>query len=283
MLEDTKYQNKNGLFYSFWDENRRYHPHFHSQIELNYMMYGSYIVTLDQRTFRVEAGDLLTVFPNQVHSFDSPEEHRALVMIFSLKLFSEFEDYFENNIPHNPVIRAKDMPKGLVDDLLQLHDRFCGKKDASEFTDVPLDIYQTISAEMFVKGIALKILSAITEKMRFDVAQRENIDILRRFVIYCNKNFAQEMSLSEVAENLSVNKSYISHLITNKLHTTYSRYINDIRINEACRKLINTSLPITEIAFSVGYASIRTFNRAFLGLVGVSPSNYRMSHMSQEE
>lgn len=283
MLDETRYQNKSGFFYSFWDENRRYYPHFHSQIELNLMMWGRYSATVDQKSYAVEPGDLLVVFPNQVHSFDSPEKHRTLVMIFSTKLFPEFEEFFTGNIPENPVIRAKDMPFGLVDSLLALHDRFCGNRRAEDFTDVPLDIYKTVSSEMFVKGYALQILSAVTASLRFGISEKETPDILRRFVIYCNKNFSREITLPSIAKELSVDRYYLSHLITARLGTTYSRYINSIRINEAARKLRNSQLPITEIAFSVGYTSIRTFNRTFLKIMGQSPREFRTSYVADTE
>lgn len=282
MSEDIRFQNKNGFFYSFWDKNRQFHEHCHHQIELNLMTWGRYTATVDQKSHLIESGDLLVIFPNQAHSFDSPEKHCALVTLFSIKLFPEFENFFTENIPVNPVIRAKNMPAGLTDGLLALHDRFCGNRRPEEFTDVPIDIYKTVSSEMFVKGCALQILSAIIGALKFDVSEKEDSDILRRFVVYCNKNFSREISLGNVADELSVDKCYLSHLISNRLGTTYSRYINRIRINEAARKLKNSRIPITEIAFSVGYTSIRTFNRVFLSMMGQNPRDFRF-HMSDTD
>jgi transcriptional regulator GlxA family with amidase domain len=54
-------------------------------------------------------------------------------------------------------------------------------------------------------------------------------------------------------------------------------YINELRIKEAARKLKETDDKIIDIAFSVGFGSLRTFNKAFREIMKISPAYYRKS------
>ena len=52
----------------------------------------------------------------------------------------------------------------------------------------------------------------------------------------------------------------------------FSRYVNLYRVERATNLLMNTDMSITEIALSSGFQSIRSFNRVYLELTGLSPS-----------
>lgn len=69
----------------------------------------------------------------------------------------------------------------------------------------------------------------------------------------------------------------ISHLFARELKVSLSQYINVLRISHACRLLIGSDCRIIEIAYACGYNSLRNFNRVFLRMVGVTPSQYRLT------
>ena len=55
----------------------------------------------------------------------------------------------------------------------------------------------------------------------------------------------------------------------------FNKYINGLRITHACKYLLKENLSVTEIAFLVGFNCPRTFNRAFLEQVGMTPRDYK--------
>ena len=55
----------------------------------------------------------------------------------------------------------------------------------------------------------------------------------------------------------------------------FNDYINSLRVSKACLLLADNDKSITTISDSVGFSTIRTFNRAFLRQTGRSPSEYR--------
>jgi hypothetical protein len=74
------------------------------------------------------------------------------------------------------------------------------------------------------------------------------------------------------------NASAFEGLFGDILNVKFTDYVNSLRISEACRLLRATDHSVTEIASMAGFGTLRTFNRAFIKRMGVSPSNYRKSN-----
>ena len=64
-------------------------------------------------------------------------------------------------------------------------------------------------------------------------------------------------------------------MINRKLNQNFNEYINNLRIAEACNLLRETNIKIADISEDVGFGTIRSFNRAFKQITGISPAVYR--------
>ena len=89
------------------------------------------------------------------------------------------------------------------------------------------------------------------------------------------KNFKRDISLNEAARALDMKPSNFSRYFKKISGKGFVEFVSAMRIDEACRLLINTDSPITEICFSVGFGNISNFNRHFSKLKGMTPSQYR--------
>lgn len=90
------------------------------------------------------------------------------------------------------------------------------------------------------------------------------------------KNYPNaELGLTDVQNGVGINGKAISRLIKENLQISFTDYLNQLRITEVKRLLKETKLPISDIAYKVGYNNISHFNRVFKGIIGKTPKAYR--------
>ena len=86
-----------------------------------------------------------------------------------------------------------------------------------------------------------------------------------------NPNF----SVEELARKMSISRVQLYRKIKAILGVSVSDHINEIRLEKAKELLKDTSLPISEIAYEVGYSSPGYFSTAFKNKYGITPNRFR--------
>ncbi|UJF34949.1 helix-turn-helix domain-containing protein [Paenibacillus hexagrammi] len=92
---------------------------------------------------------------------------------------------------------------------------------------------------------------------------------------YIHRNYQEELSLSELAEQFSMSVSRISEVIKQTTGQSFVYFLHDLRLRHACSLLASTDMSVAEIALEVGYGSYKTFSRIFREIKGVVPKDYR--------
>ncbi|WP_166638521.1 helix-turn-helix domain-containing protein [Maribacter spongiicola] len=88
----------------------------------------------------------------------------------------------------------------------------------------------------------------------------------------------QKTTLHNTAKKLKTNTSYLSTIINNNLDTTFSAFVNDIRIDYIINELKTNkqlrSYSVKAIAEEIGYKSADSFSKYFKQSTGLSPSTF---------
>lgn len=245
-------------------------PHMHSHMEIVFIeKYGKSTVFADEKSVVVEENDLFIAFPNQIHYYeDIVRPMTAKVLIISPAMCPEFKKIFDRYVPVSPVLKnAGDNP------LIRM-----AVETISECSD-KMDEY----SETVARGALLILLSEIFKAMPLEKVAQHNTDVLKELLNYCYDNYTTDISLDSVANNLHLSKYYISRLFNRRLKISFNDYINSLRIRKACELLKSDNNSITDIAFSVGYNSVRTFNRCFREVRGTSPRKYQLETLNKKE
>lgn len=96
-----------------------------------------------------------------------------------------------------------------------------------------------------------------------------------RAVDFIRNNYYNPIKVTDVAEYVCINRSYLYTLFRNHTHMSPQQFLSAFRIAKAVELLQRTDLPIESIALSCGYSDPLVFTRAFRQIKGVSPSRYR--------
>jgi AraC-like DNA-binding protein len=103
---------------------------------------------------------------------------------------------------------------------------------------------------------------------------------LKSVIDFINMNYMQDISREGLAGAIDISTDYMSRLFKTYTGKKINEYINELRIQEAMKKLQNKEIKIIDIALSVGFESLSTFNRAFKNVTGTTPSEYRSQVVS---
>ena len=90
-----------------------------------------------------------------------------------------------------------------------------------------------------------------------------------------NEGYLNSASLTSLAERLGVGVRYLRKLFEQQVGVAPSVVAQTQRLHLAQKLLLETAMPITDIAFSSGFGSVRRFNSATLQNFGCSPGELR--------
>lgn len=232
-------------------------PHIHSHVEFIYLVKGKSIATLDNRTYMLKEGDCFLVFPNQIHFYHDQEAVEAYLIIFSSELFKEMRHIFQNKLPENPVFQIEESPNVMC----QTFEKICSKLQSGNAFD-----------EVVAKGCLMTLLGEAFSVITLE-DNRGDEDTTKRILSYCLENYTKPITLEVLAKELYLNKYYLSHMFRERMHMSFKEFVNKLRVEYSCG-LLEKGSSIIDIAYTSGFSSVRTYNRAFLKYMGVAPREY---------
>lgn len=232
-------------------EDFSFPPHLHSSFEFVTVTEGKMLVNIDKKQYFLESGEALLIFPNQMHSLSTDEHSRHLLCIFSPKLVQAYSNTFLTKRPKN----HKFYPSKFYIDKL------------SSF------VYRGNSLK--AKGILYSLCDEFDSSAEYEEHDSEKENLLLKIFQFVEANYNKACSLEALSENTSYHSVYLSRYFKRCTGLSYTDYVNRYRVNEAGYILKNSSMNILQIAYDCGFDSLRTFNRNFKSIMGVSPSEYR--------
>ena len=136
------------------------------------------------------------------------------------------------------------------------------------------------SSRKGLMNYAMSLFRIQQDKLREYV---DSEDIIARAKKYIDENYRENIDRNDVAAVTFVTPNYLSKLFKNNMNMNLREYINQLRVEEAKRLLLSTSLSVSEIASNVGYYNISYFSTVFHKLVGVSPFDWRNQKGKEDE
>lgn len=92
---------------------------------------------------------------------------------------------------------------------------------------------------------------------------------------YMKEHYSEKLDLQTVADSLYISTWYLCKVLKKEVDNSFVRLLNDIRITEAKRLLVETNYKVYEICEKVGYTDNPYFTKTFKKQVGMTPNQYR--------
>ena len=88
-------------------------------------------------------------------------------------------------------------------------------------------------------------------------------------------HLAEPLSAADLAQELDMTESRFSRFFRRATGNNFTDFVNRVRINRACQLLMETDRYVTHICYEVGFNNVANFNRRFLEIKGMTPSEFR--------
>ncbi|MFC3120698.1 AraC family transcriptional regulator [Agaribacter flavus] len=103
-------------------------------------------------------------------------------------------------------------------------------------------------------------------------------DLLKQPISFIKENFQREFTIEELAQKCFLSVSALERRFKKHLSKTPKQFINEYRLEKARRLLIESSLPIAEVAEDCGFHDHSYFSKQFAKMFGMLPSACRQMH-----
>lgn len=236
------------------------HPsHWHDYYELEILLEGTATHSFGDKVCNLSKGDSYLITPIESHGIEFTSPAKMLNFRFNVDFLPEKLSDFMSSL-NNATVNF-DEPE--IDYILTRLDKIFEDKFVSSFHH---ELIQSIISEiiiMFIRKLDKKKSSTI------------KIPLVQQAIKIINKNFRNDLSLKEVADELSVTPKYLGSIFMKNLNINFNDYLNNLRLKYACNLLLSTDCSIKEIAYNSGYNSEQYFLYMFKKQIHLTPSEYR--------
>ena len=244
--------------------------HWHQRMEFVYLADGVCDFEINGKHYTGASGDLFVVHSGEIHNISSYSGACIYICTFQPAILNQFctEAGFVQNC-----ITADELKEAKLDEAIHkiFGEMYSEKVNNERYSNEIIKIN-------IVKLYCLLIRYFETET----VSDKKDIKKFMDFqtvLSYITNNFSENITLNDVAEQISYSPAYTSTLFVTYTGVNFKNYLDSIRIYEAVKLIKNTNRTITQISTECGFDNIRTFNNTFKRVTGLSPSKLRQKNI----
>jgi AraC-like DNA-binding protein len=247
--------------------------HFHPEVEILLVLQGTGNRFVGDSVERYAPGDLVMIGPNVSHEWCSDRNtgiSEAIYILFNTEILGN--DFWD--LPESKIILK----------IIQQSGR--GIKLTGKTRDEVDSLMRNIEASYGFSRIIL--LLSILEMIAFNgeyqylaspvventINERDTVR-LNKVYKYVIDNIQHEINLAKAASIANLSTAAFCRYFRKRTNKTFIQFLNEIRIGQACRLLVNENHSIAEICYTCGFNNISYFIRQFKRITGFTPLGYR--------
>ena len=243
-------------------------PHFHAAAELIQITKGRVRAYINTKYIDCEAGDILYIPPLCVHKVDSTHPGTELQgFVFDFSLIPQSVAC----INPNTALSRDVVSRFLIDKQCAIHSSLAANLSAG------LDIYthNTATYELEMLSVICTLIALLLQHYCISPQEKDHFSRLQPVIDHIRDHYPQNISVSELSKIVHVCDDHLIRIFKAATNKTPTRYIMDLRLEEAMKLLVSTELSVTEIADQCGFSNSCYMDRLFKRHLHVTPMEYR--------
>lgn len=263
-------------FNSFIYNNKRFTApwHFHPEFELTYIVKGKGIRYVGNSIQKFEEGDFVLLGQDIPHCWkntdDNVEHVQSIIFQWDEELLGK--DWIEKQEFSNIKKLFSRSRQGI---------KF-SPETASEFS---AQLFELLALDPFKKILGfIELLETLSKVNDFELLSSANFTpILNRkannrieaVYHFVRHNYDKKIKLSDVSSLVAMTDEAFCRFFKKTFNKSFFTFVNEYRINLACKSLTETKKQVSQIAYDCGYESLPFFYKQFQKFMNCSPLHFR--------
>lgn len=258
------------------------HWHYHPEVELIHIRKGAGTQFIGDSIKRFNEGDVVLIGSQLPHYWryddvyfeQDAESHADAAVIHFLENF--WGDHFLSLPESKPIKmllekakRGIYIPAETAKIVAEYIDRLLQAEGIHRVTML-MELLSAIAA-----ADDLVYLSSIGFRHDFDDIENERINAIYEYSL---ANFRNKIQLKQIADVARISENSFCRYFKSRTRRTYSQFLIEIRVGDACKLLIEDRLSIKQICFECGFNNLVGFHKYFKLITGKSPLSYQREY-----
>ncbi len=264
--------------YIYECENFDAHWHFHPEFELTYISKGEGIRYVGNNIQKFEPGDFVLIGSNLPHCWKDNIQNKGLVASIVFQWNHEIlgANWIQKNEFKNIETLLKKASKGI-------------KFNAGFSNKIEFELLAITKKSPFDKLMSfIQLLEELSQLKDFEILTSEgftpNLNMKANYRIdkiydYIQENYDKKIRLNEVSSLVSMGDEAFCRFFKKSLNKSFFTFVNEYRINLACKALMETNKQVSQIAYECGYESLPFFYRQFQKFMSCSPLVFKKMYL----
>ncbi|MBI4976749.1 MAG: helix-turn-helix transcriptional regulator [Spirochaetes bacterium] len=242
-----------------------------SEIELHYIAEGSQRYTVGGRHYSLNAGDILTVRPNETHHGGLFEEKRTGYYLF-IDIKSHRGDFLGYSVPAERLRKA----------VAAFPRLFSAPRSAQRDFDRILDVYENRTLlpafrKLKLQTLFMDLLLSLAENARSSRKKSGTPHIIaaQHFI---EAHIREPLTVKDIARHAKLSVSVLGHRFKHETGVSPKDYLLRRRVEAAMYLLRDGPMNVTDIAYELHFSSSQHFATTFKALCNRTPMQYRTEH-----
>ena len=254
--------------------------HQHPETQIMFIEKGEGTLIAGDYVGRFSSGSLFLIGSSQPHVFRSDDIYykpKSKILVNSISISIYFDERYAGESFWQ------------LDELQKVH-QFLLKSGVGYRIqgETQAQLIQLIQQIILLKGISklihflqlLKVLSESKELIPLSILQAHtNLTItegkrMNDILQFTFRESHRKIKIEEVAEVANLSAEAFCRYFKVRTRKTYTNFLNEVRVSNACKMLIEKRKSIQEICYDSGFANLSHFNRTFKKVTGKTPKSY---------
>jgi AraC-like DNA-binding protein len=248
--------------------------HWHVEYEIIRILEGTFTISLDEKEFRAEQGDVIFINSGTLHA-GVPENCVYECIVFDMNMLMKKDTVSQKFI------------QDIMNHIINIKEFF--PKDTSEFHRTVWQLFDVMDKkkygyQLITQGCLYQVIGLILENSDFvtDSLQtpqnHRRILQLKQVLEVIENSYSSVITLEELSKAAGMSPKYFCRFFQEMTHKSPIDYLNYYRVERACYQLLNTDTSITDITYNVGFNDLSYFIKAFKKYKGITPAKYRKTN-----